>query len=145
MSLKLSTGLRDGLLDTSPFRTLLDASRLKLFSGAAPASADDAEGTELVSIGSDDADTHCHFEAAAVSGVLSKVSGDVWSGVASATGTATYFRLQLPADGGGLSTSALRMQGTIGTSGADLNMSSVSIVSAATQTIDTFDLTMPAS
>ena len=142
MSLKLSTGLRDGLLDTSPFKTLLDASRLKLYSGAPPASADDAEGTVLVSIGSDNADTHCHFEAAAVSGVLSKNS-DIWSGVAGATGTATYFRLVVNTDTGVLSTSEIRMQGTIGTSGADLNMSSVSIVNLATQTIDTFDLTMP--
>lgn len=144
MSLKLSTGLRDGLLDTSPFRTLLDASRLKIFSGAAPATADEAEGTLLVSIGSAHADTHCHFLAAAVSGVLGK-DANVWSGVAGATGTATYFRLVVNTDTGVLSTTEIRMQGTIGTSGADLNMSSVSIVSAATQTIDTFDLTMPAS
>lgn len=144
MSLKLSTGLRDGLLDTSPFKTLLDASRLKIYSGAAPSDADQAEGTVLVSIGSNNADTHCHFLGAAVSGVLSK-NTDIWSGVAGATGTATYFRLVVNTDTGVLSTTEIRMQGTIGTSGADLNMSSVSIVSGATQTIDTFDLTMPAS
>jgi hypothetical protein len=144
MSLKLSTGLRNGMLDTSPFKTLLDASRLKIYSGSAPADADQAEGTELVSIGSDNADTHCHFLASAVSGVLSK-NTDVWSGVAGATGTASYFRLVVNDDTGVLSTTELRMQGTIGTSGADLNMSSVAIVIAAVQTIDTFDLTMPAS
>ncbi len=144
MSLKLSTGLRDGMLDTSPFKTLLDASRVKLYSGAAPATADDAEGTLLVSIGSDNADTHCHFLAAAVSGVLSK-NADIWSGVAGATGTASYFRLVVNTDTGVLSTTEIRMQGTVGTSGADINMSAVSIVSGATQTIDTWDLTMPAS
>jgi hypothetical protein len=144
MSLKLSTGLRNGMLDASPFKTLLDASRLKIYSGAAPADADSAEGTLLVSIGSAHADTHCHFLASAVAGVLSK-DANVWSGVASATGTATYFRLVVNTDTGVSSTTEIRMQGTIGTSGADLNMSSVAIVSAATQTIDTFDLTMPAS
>ena len=145
MALKLSTGLRDGMLDTSPFKTLLDASRVKIYSGVAPATADAAEGTLLVSIGSDNADTHCHFLAAAVSGVLSK-NADVWSAAASATGTASYFRLVVGAtDTGVLSTTEIRMQGTVGTSGADINMSSVSIVSGATQTIDTWDLTMPAS
>jgi hypothetical protein len=144
MALKLSTGLRDGMLDTSPFKTLLDASRLKIYSGSAPATADEAEGTLLVSIGSDNADTHCHFEAAAVSGVLSKNS-DIWSGVAGATGTASYFRLVVNTDTGVLSTTEIRMQGSVGTSGSDINMSSVSIVNGATQTVDTFDLTFPAS
>ena len=144
MSLKLSTGLRDGMLDTSPFKTLLDASRVKIYSGAAPATADEAEGTILVSIGSDAGDTHCHFLAAAVSGVLSKAA-DIWSGVASASGTASYFRLVVNTDTGVLSTTEIRVQGTVGTSGADINMSSVSIVSGATQTIDTWDLTMPAA
>jgi hypothetical protein len=144
MSLKLSTGLRDGMLDTSPFKTLLDASRVKIYSGVAPSSADDAEGTLLVSIGSDAGDTHCHFLAAAVSGVLSKAA-DVWSGVAGATGTANYFRLVVNTDTGVSSTTEIRLQGTVGTSGADINMSSVSIQSGATQTIDTWDLTQPAS
>ena len=144
MSLKLSTGLRNGMLDTSPFKTLLDASRLKIYSGSPAADADAAEGSVLVSIGSAHADTHCHFLASAVAGVLSK-DANVWSGVASATGTATYFRLVVNTDTGVLSTTEIRLQGTIGTSGADLNMSSVAIVSAATQTVDTFDLTMPAS
>ena len=144
MSLKLSTGLRNGMLDANPFKTLLDASRLKIYSGSPPADADQAEGTLLVSIGSAHADTHCHFLASAVAGVLSKAA-NVWSGVASQTGTATHFRLVVNTDTGVLSTTEIRMQGTIGTSGADLNMSSVAIVSPATQTVDTFDLTMPAS
>ncbi len=144
MALKLSTGLRDGMLDTNPFKTLLDASRVKIYSGVAPATADAAEGTLLVSIGSDNADTHCHFLAAAVSGVLSK-NADIWSGVASASGTASYFRLVVNTDTGVLSTTEIRMQGTVGTSSADINMSSVSITSGATQTVDTWDLTMPAS
>lgn len=144
MSLKLSTGLRNGMLDANPFKTLLDASRLKIYSGSPPADADAAEGTLLVSIGSSNADTHCHFLASAVSGVLSK-NTDVWSAAASSTGTATHFRLVVNTDDGTLSTTQIRMQGTIGTSAADLNMSTVAIVELATQTVDTFDLTMPAN
>jgi hypothetical protein len=144
MSLILSTGLRNGMLDTSPFKTLLDASRVKIYSGVAPSSADDAEGTLLVSIGSDAGDTHCHFLAAAVAGVLSKAA-DIWSGVAGATGTASYFRLVVNTDTGVSSATEIRLQGTVGTSGADINMSGVTITSGATQTIDTWDLTQPAS
>ena len=144
MALKLSTGLRNGMLDTDSFRTLLDASRVKIYSGVAPGSADDVEGSLLVNIGSDAGDTHLHFLPAAVTGVLSK-DANIWSGVAGSTGTASYFRLVVNTDTGVFSTSELRMQGTVGTSGADINMSSVSIISGATQTIDTWDLTMPAS
>ncbi len=145
MSLKLSTGMRNGMLDANPVKTLLDASRLKIYSGSPPADADAAEGTLLVSIGSDNADTHCHFLASAVAGVLSK-NTDVWSAAATSTGTATHFRLVVGAtDDGTLSTTQIRMQGTIGTSGADLNMSTVAIVELAVQTVDTFDLTMPAN
>ncbi len=145
MALKLSTGLRNQMLDTDAFNAIMDASHLKLYSGSAPATADDVEATILCTIGSAHADTYCHFAAAAVAGVLSK-DAFVWSGVASATGTVSHFRLVLAAsDTGVLSTTQPRMQGTIGTSGADLNMANVSINSGATQTVDTFALTMPAA
>lgn len=78
------------------------------------------------------------------SGVISKTG--TWSGVAVATGTAGWFRLQGSAtDAGSTSTTLLRLDGNISTSGANLNMSSTSITSGATSTIDQFDITMPAS
>lgn len=78
------------------------------------------------------------------SGVLSK-SG-TWSGVNGNTGTAGYFRLvSSVADAGALSTTLRRIQGTCGVSGADYNMSSTSLTSGATHTVDTFSLTLPAS
>jgi len=48
-------------------------------------------------------------------------------------------------DTGLFSTTDTRIQGTISTSGADLNMSSLNIALGATQTIDQFQLTFPAS
>jgi phage baseplate assembly protein gpV len=80
-------------------------------------------------------------------GVISKKSDQVWSGPATATGTAGYFRLVNLADGGDDDTdySDLRIQGTVSTSGADLNLSNINIVSGATQSIDTFALTLPAA
>ena len=80
----------------------------------------------------------------AAAGALAKNS-DVWSGVGLANGVAGYFRLVTSQDGGLLSTTDIRIQGTISTSGADLNMSSLNIALGATQTLDRFQLTFPAS
>ena len=80
----------------------------------------------------------------AAAGSLAK-NADVWSGVGLANGVAGYFRLVTSQDTGLLSTTDIRIQGTISTSGADLNMSSLNIALGATQTIDQFQLTFPAS
>lgn len=83
---------------------------------------------------------------APVAGVISKEAA-VWSKPAVATGTAAYFRLVRTTDDLDNDTdfTDVRLQGTVSTSGADLNMSSINIVSGATQTIDTFALTCPAA
>lgn len=83
-----------------------------------------------------------------VAGVLSKLSSQTWSGVAGATGTAGWFRFKgSVADAGAADSDAdyIRLDGAISTSGAQLNMSSTSISSGATQTISSFALTLPAS
>ena len=79
-------------------------------------------------------------------GVLSKLSTQTWSGVAAATGTAGWFRIEASAtDAGGADSteSIMRIDGSIATSGAELNMTPTSITSAATQTISSFSLTLP--
>lgn len=83
-----------------------------------------------------------------VAGVLTKNATQVWSGVAGATGTAGWFRFSgSVADSGVIDSVAaeVRLDGSIATSGAQLNMSSTSIVSGATQTISAFPLTLPTS
>jgi hypothetical protein len=125
---------------------------IRIYSGSAPSTADaSVTGTLLVEI-SVSSGTFAHGTAAnglefgaAASGVIAKASGETWSGSAAASGTAGYFRLLgNPADSGALDTALPRIQGSIGTSGADLNMTSTSITSGATYTIDTFQLTLPA-
>ena len=79
-------------------------------------------------------------------GVISK-SG-VWSFNGIAAGTAGYFRLigSTP-DAGALITAApwlYRMDGSIATSGADLNLSNITIAIGAPNTIDSFSFTIPA-
>jgi len=75
-------------------------------------------------------------------GVISKPS-DVWSGVNLATGVASYFRFVLPSDSAVLSTTDLRIQGLISTSGSDLDMSNTTLTISATTTIDNYTLTLP--
>ena len=79
-----------------------------------------------------------------VLGVISKNS-DVWSGLGLAALTPGYFRLVTSSDTGALSTTEIRIQGIISTSGADMDISNMNIAIGATQTVDNFDLTEPAA
>jgi hypothetical protein len=124
---------------------------IRIYSGAAPATADAVETGVLLlrltkSSGAVTAGTSTNgnnFDAIA-SGVLSK-DANVWSGVGLADGTAAYYRMY---DNGlitGESTTSKRCQGTCGTSGSDFVMSSTSVVTGATVTLDTHNITQPAS
>ena len=77
-------------------------------------------------------------------GVISKES-ETWSGTAAATGTAGYFRLVNSSDDASLDSGYVypRLQGNVGTSGQEMTLSSTSITSGATQTIDSATITMP--
>jgi len=81
-----------------------------------------------------------NFLFPAVLGVLSK-EATVWQGTAVAAGTAGFFRFVA---GGstvdGVLGTEVRFDGSVGTSGADLNLSSVAIADTSVQTISGFDL-----
>lgn len=80
-------------------------------------------------------------------GVITKKSSQTWSGTAGTTGTAGWFRLKgAVADAGAADSTEtyFRVDGSIATSGANLNMSSTSVVATALQTLSTFSLTYPA-
>lgn len=81
-------------------------------------------------------------------GTMVKNPNEVWSGTATGTGTAGWFRFQgAVADAGATDASEqyIRVDGNVATSGANLNMSNTAIVTAAPQTLSTFSLTYPAS
>lgn len=84
--------------------------------------------------------------AAPVLGVISKESA-AWSHTAIKTGTAGYFRLVRTTDGLDSDTNYTdpRLQGDVSTSGAQLNLSNINLVSGATITVDTFAVTEPAA
>ena len=81
-------------------------------------------------------------------GLLAKRTGQTWSAVGLADGTAGWFRLRGPitdndsADTAGAFT---RLDGNIATSGADMNASTTTLAAGATHTISTFSPTEPAA
>lgn len=84
---------------------------------------------------------------APAAGVLAKLSSQVWSGLIGTSGTAGYWRLYgsvADAAAADATETFPRLQGTIATSGGDINLTSTTLTAGATQTINTFQITMPA-
>jgi hypothetical protein len=145
---KFSTGLRTQMLSGGALKGALDGGLINIYSGTPPLQADDAlssvaTNTLLCTISLASAGTGISFDTAASAGVLNKAPAQTWSGVNAATNTATFFRHVASGDTGASSTSAYRIQGTIATAGADLNLSSVSLTSGATQTVDYYSVALP--
>jgi len=123
-----------------------------IYSGSQPAGADSVEtGTKLarITVSSDafvagTATNGLNFDEAAA-GVLSKATGEVWSGEGLADGTAGWFRMYDNAAVAGASTTEIRLDGSVATSGGQFNMSNTSITDGGTTTVDSASLTMPAS
>lgn len=78
--------------------------------------------------------------------VLSKLETQTWKGTPVAGGTAGWFRIEAAVnDAGGVdsSESIMRIDGAIGTSGAEINMQNTTITSGVDQTIQSFAITLP--
>lgn len=130
MTVQFSTSVRNASLDA--FETTAGASaKLRILSGSAPANCAAAETGSLaieIALPSD-------WMAAAASG--SKAKAGTWSGSASGTQTAGYFRI---VDNAG---TTCHMQGTITVTGGggDMTLDNTSIATGQTVTISTFTLT----
>jgi hypothetical protein len=80
------------------------------------------------------------FEDSAA-GSMAKRSGQTWNGVVAVSGTMGWYRLYGPnTDAGTLDSteSTLRIDGSISTSGANLNFSSTAVTASATQTVGAY-------
>jgi len=143
------------------YRGIFRNGTIKIFTGAQPGSADDAEGTgELCQItlasGSFIVPNPTGIQANGINfgevanAVLSKeldAAGvaEVWSGVNSDTGVAGWFRFYDNVAVVGASTTAIRLDGACATSGAQMNLTSTSMVDGVTTTIDQVQLRIPAA
>lgn len=153
MGLRLSTGLRNAIMGSTGFVGAMNDGVIDIYSGTIPADADTTEGsgTKLLRVTVDGgaftsgaATNGLGFNSAA-SGAASKADAETWQGEGLASGTAAWFRFYANTVVTGASTTAVRFDGTVGTSGADLILTSTSIVSGATTTIDSATFTLPAS
>lgn len=129
MTLGIIVGVRNSMLDA--ITTQAGASALlRIYDGSRPATGGAA--TTLL------AELTCNatFAAAASSGVLT-LNAIASDSSANATGTATWFRI-VQSNG-----STHVLDGSVGTSGQDLNLNSVSIVATGTVAISSFTITAP--
>lgn len=161
MALRLSTGLRNlmlaqtgGSLVGASLGTLFLDGVIYVYTGAQPATADLAEtGTNVLIISESGGaftpsspTNGLEFEDDPTAGVLEKASAEIWQGDGiGGGGVAGYFRFYDNARTQGASSTAVRFDGACSTSGGELTMSSTTIVPAATTTIDTFQITLPAT
>lgn len=150
MTVRLSTALRNNLAGSTGFAATFANGIIEIRTGSQPVTADAAAtgtllGTVTLNSGAftPGVSTNGLTFATASGGTVSK-SG-IWSFAGVAAGTAGWFRLKSNAlDNDLLSTTLPRLDGSIATSGADMNLSNLSIAISATTTIDTFAWTQPA-
>lgn len=145
MAFKFSTGLRNGMLGATGFKALMDGFRVRIYAGTTPDTADAALGgatllCELTVSG--DGTTNLNFGSPS-GAIISKAAGEVWSGTAVATGDATFFRAVKTTDTGAASTTDLRIQGTVGELGADMNLSDATFTSGTPFTLNYFSVALP--
>lgn len=127
MAIAYSTAIRNAMMDA--ITTAAGASALlRIYDGSRPASGGTA--TTLL------AELTCNatFAAGASSGVLT-LNAITQDASANATGTATWFRI-VKSDG-----TTFVMDGSVGTSGSDLNLTTTSIVATQPVSVSSFVLT----
>lgn len=140
MTISTSTGLRASMLLGPGVKPTLDGGEIRIYAGITPASADDGLGAAtLLSTVKLDGTTGLTFDDS-TAGLLKIPASANWFGTNSATGVATFYRICLPSDTGSASTTAPRVQGSVGVVGADLNLDTVSLVSGLETPIRSFNI-----
>ena len=149
MSIKFSAALVAGMLGGSSLKTQLDGGFIHVFSGPVPASSDDAvDGSCVLLATLSNGGAGLTF-AAPVDGsrAIAKAGAETWAGIIIADGTASFFRHCKAADAGTAAgdTTTPRIQGTCGTSGADMQLTNVALVDndANTTGVATYEIRLP--
>ena len=142
--IKISTGLADAMMnDTGATAALNNAElELRIFSGPEPLTADAAlaDETLLVTI-QVNGGGGMQF-AFANKGTIMKDIGQSWLGNVMATCTPTDYRLCPMSDDNTASTTAVRVQGSVGATG-DLKLGTTTLATGNPQSIDFYQLRLP--
>lgn len=141
MAILLSTGLRNGLATTDSLSSALTGGVVRIYSGPVPSSANaDIGGSVLLC---EVCPAGIQFEAVATNGVLSKAMAQDWVGTNAATGVASFFRIERPTDTQTYSDSEVRLQGSVGQIGTDLELSNTSLESGNNLSINSSVFSIP--
>lgn len=136
MSEKMSTGLCNKLLDTGSLKGTFNTAQIRIYSGTPPATADAAiTGTLIATV--KQAGSSLGWDTSAVAGVLAK-GATAWTDPSAVGGVASHYRLVNAADADDLSTTSPRVQGTVGTGGADMNVGSTTITASSVFEVNYF-------
>jgi hypothetical protein len=150
MALKFSTALIDAVALTHSFKEAVEGAGsggfwIDVYTGTRPTSPNDAAtGTKLARFTAA-AGAKMHLAAVTLTpGVIAKDTTEVWGGTGLANGVAGYYRLVTDSDDGTTaSTTAVRVDGVIATSGGDMNMTSTNIATGAPLLINSATFTIP--
>lgn len=152
MTIKLSTGLRTALAGTTGFGAAFEKGVIHIYSGPQPVSADAPVTGTLLGVVTGGAGAFAFGSptnglefGAADAGAVQKSADQEWKFKGIANGTAGWFRLMGNAsDALGNSAVLPRLDGSVGTSGADLNLSNIAVTTGTPATIDVFSFGIPA-
>mgnify|MGYP003515118235 FL=1 len=148
MTVRLSTGLRDKLLNggaSGGLKNALSLGFIAIYSGPQPLTADSAaSGTLLGTVSVGGAGVGLTF-GNSVSGTIAKTPAEDWKFTGLVDGTAGWFRFYPAAGNPALSSATeARIDGSIASSGGDLNISNIAVKIGVPSTVDVFQFTMPA-
>jgi hypothetical protein len=148
--IRFSTGLRNNLAGLLGFSASFNRGVIEIYTGTQPPNADAAVtgtllGTVTLNSGAFVPGSPTNGLTFANPSAGSITKDGTWSFVGIANGTAGWFRFKANAvDAGSLSTTAVRMDGSVAASGGDMTLSNIVVAVGAPNTCDTFVYTQPA-
>ena len=142
--IKISTGLADAMMNDTGATAALNAASLELriFSGPEPLTADAALAGETLLVTIQVNGGGGMQFAFTGEGTIMKDINQSWLGNVVATGTPTYYRLCPMSDANTASTTAVRVQGSVGATG-DLKLGTTTLATGNPQSIDFYQLRLP--
>lgn len=139
-----STVLSNALLATGSLKSLIDGSKIYVYSGPVPVDGNVAvDGSSVLLVTISNGGTGVTFDGAPANGVLQKTAAETWTATVGTTGVASFYRMCVGADTGSGAAGAgnYRVQGTIGTDASfDLVFASTALTSGNAQPINTYQL-----
>lgn len=152
MTVKLSTGLRNGACGTLGIAGALNGGVLRIYSGPQPVTADAPATGTLLGVATLDAaawnegapDNGLVFDAPSGGGVA-KPSAAVWKFIGLAAGQAGWVRFVGNApDDGSASATLPRLDMAAAAGGGDFKMSTIAITAGLPVTVDVYSVVLPA-